>query len=57
MKSSKINITVIGLGYVGLPLSLILSNSYKIIGYDINPNGVRNKIRNLESPELKKNLQ
>lgn len=54
MKSSKINITVIGLGYVGLPLSLILSNSYKIIGYDINPNGVRNKIRNLESPELKK---
>ena len=54
MKSSKINITVIGLGYVGLPLSLILSNSYKIIGYDINPNGVRSKISNLESPELKK---
>ena len=34
--NNKIKIAVIGLGYVGLPLALELSNYYKTIGYDIN---------------------
>ena len=29
-------ISVIGLGYVGLPLALMLSKSYNVNGYDIN---------------------
>jgi len=31
-----INISVIGLGYVGLPIAVALSKIYKIIGFDIN---------------------
>ena len=34
--NNNIKIAVIGLGYVGLPLALELSNHYKTIGYDIN---------------------
>ena len=33
-KTHKIG--VIGLGYVGLPLSVVFSKKYKVIGYDIN---------------------
>ncbi len=29
-------LAVIGLGYVGIPLSVLFSNHYKVIGYDIN---------------------
>ena len=29
-------IAVIGLGYVGLPVSVMFSKKYKVIGYDIN---------------------
>ena len=54
MKLSKIKITVIGLGYVGLPLALILSNKYMIEGYDINLEDVKTKIKKLGSPEFKK---
>ncbi len=32
----KYNICVVGLGYVGLPLAVLLSKKYKVIGYDIN---------------------
>jgi len=31
-----LKISIIGLGYVGLPLTLMLSKSYQIVGYDIN---------------------
>ena len=31
-----LKIAVIGLGYVGLPISLIISKNFKTIGYDIN---------------------
>ncbi len=34
------NITVIGLGYVGLPLALLFASKYKVIGYDTNPKRV-----------------
>ena len=29
-------VAVVGLGYVGLPLALEFSNTYKVIGYDID---------------------
>ena len=32
----NIKIGVIGLGYVGLPVSVLFSNSYQVIGFDIN---------------------
>ena len=32
----KINITIFGLGYVGLPLFLEISKKFKAIGYDKN---------------------
>lgn len=34
-------IAVIGLGYVGLPLAVALSRHYKVIGYDVSENRVR----------------
>ena len=33
-------ISIIGLGYVGLPLALCLSDHYKVIGYDVDKNRV-----------------
>jgi len=36
MNSSKLIISVTGLGYVGLPLALTFAKHYKVIGYDIN---------------------
>ena len=32
----KIKIGIIGLGYVGLPVSIAFSKKYKVVGYDIN---------------------
>ena len=32
----KIKIGIIGLGYVGLPVSVAFSKKYKVVGYDIN---------------------
>ena len=32
----KIKICVLGLGYVGLPLALKLSENFKVTGFDIN---------------------
>lgn len=34
-------IAIIGLGYVGLPLSLALSKHYKVIGFDISQNRIK----------------
>ena len=34
-------ISVIGLGYVGLPLALLLAGKYRVIGFDINPERVK----------------
>ena len=36
----KINIAVIGLGYVGLPLARLFSTKYKTIGFDMNKSRV-----------------
>jgi UDP-N-acetyl-D-galactosamine dehydrogenase len=45
-------ISVIGLGYVGLPLALMLSKNYKVIGYDINESRIESLSNNTD-----KNLQ
>ena len=37
----KIKIGVIGLGYVGLPVAVVFSKKYNVIGYDINQSRVR----------------
>lgn len=44
---NKFKIGVIGLGYVGLPLSIVFSKKYKVIGYDTNLKRV-NELINLE---------
>jgi len=36
MKKKEINITVIGLGYVGLPLAVEFSKKYEVVGFDYN---------------------
>lgn len=36
MIMDKINIAVIGLGYVGLPLARLLATKYPVVGFDIN---------------------
>ena len=36
LENSPLKITVIGLGYVGLPLALALSHKYNVLGFDID---------------------
>ena len=36
----KEKVCVIGLGYVGLPLSVLLNRVYKVCGFDINENRI-----------------
>ena len=43
--NSKIKITVVGLGYVGLPLASALSNYYDVVGYDTSKKNIRIKKR------------
>ena len=38
----KFKISVIGLGYVGLPLALAFSKKQQVIGFDINKKRVNN---------------
>lgn len=40
---------IIGLGYVGLPLSLAFAAKYKVIGYDINPERVNTLKRGIDT--------
>ena len=42
----KIKISIIGLGYVGLPLAVAFSKKYKVIGYDISKSRI-NDLLNL----------
>jgi UDP-N-acetyl-D-galactosamine dehydrogenase len=46
-KTHNYKIAVIGLGYVGLPLTVELSNIFKVVGFDI-------KIKRIN--DLKKNI-
>ena len=59
----KIKIGVVGLGYVGLPVSIIFSKKYEVVGYDINKSRVEelNKFNDqtleIEKKELEKSLR
>ncbi len=60
MKTHKI--TVIGLGYVGLPLAVEFAKKYLVVGFDINTNRVqelkqgKDKTLEVETEDLKKVL-
>ncbi len=41
MKTKNLKIAIIGLGYVGLPLSVAFAAKYKVIGFDVNNQRVR----------------
>ena len=50
-----IKICVIGLGYVGLPISMEISKRFETIGFDVNLNRVKNLIKhNDTNNEFKK---
>ena len=55
------NISIIGLGYVGLPLLIAFSKKFNVIGIDVNKKRVDELKRNIDSTnevsskELKKN--
>ena len=49
MKNKKI--AVIGLGYVGLPVSVLFASKYRVVGYDINPKRV-NELNNFKDETL-----
>jgi UDP-N-acetyl-D-galactosamine dehydrogenase len=53
LKNKNIIISVIGMGYVGLPLANSLANNFKTIGYDINKGKIL-KLKNGED-ETKEN--
>ena len=46
MKKTKIIISIIGIGYVGLPLSVGLSKKFKVIAYDSNKRRIQSLLKN-----------
>ena len=57
---SNLNISIIGLGYVGLPVAVKLSNFFNVLGFDKNKQRIKelkklsDKNREISSKELKK---
>ena len=57
----KINLAIIGLGYVGLPLAVAFSKKRNVIGYDINKNRINelnsgyDKTREINNGKFKSN--
>ena len=47
--SSKKNIAVIGLGYVGLPLARLFATKYSVVGFDINQARVKELMSGVDS--------
>tara|TARA_Y100000816_G_C26095804_1_gene579900 strand:+ start:1048 stop:2316 length:1269 start_codon:yes stop_codon:yes gene_type:complete len=55
MKKSKIRISIIGMGYVGLPLAIEFERYYPVIGFDTNKDRIKNlQIYNDETREVSK---
>ena len=50
------NISIVGLGYVGLSLSVLLSRNYNVVSTDIDKKKIR-KIKNKVSPILDKDIE
>ena len=44
-------ISIIGLGYVGLPLAIAFSKYFKVVGYDNNQNRIKNLLRGIDETE------
>ena len=49
MSKSDIKIAIIGLGYVGLPLAVEFAKKYKVIGFDITDNQIKELEKNNDS--------
>ena len=49
MKISNIKIGVIGLGYIGLPLCLVFSKKYSVVGYDHNKKRIKSLQNNIDT--------
>lgn len=48
MEGKEIKIAIIGLGYVGLPLSVEFAKKYKVTGYDINSERIKKLQANID---------
>ena len=48
MDSKPEKISIIGLGYVGLPLALALSRHYSVVGFDLDEGRVASKTDMIE---------
>ena len=49
MNQSQTKIAIIGLGYVGLPLTIEFAKKYKVIGFDINQHRIEELEKNTDS--------
>ena len=48
INKNKLEISVIGLGYVGLPVAYSFSKKFKVIGFDINTNRINDLKKNYD---------
>ena len=48
MNKIQVSIGVVGLGYVGLPLLLLLAKKYQVVGYDVDKNRISELITGLD---------
>ena len=48
IQSKKAKICVVGLGYVGLPLAVLLAKKYEVIGFDINAKKIEELKNNID---------
>ena len=53
---AKMKITVVGLGYVGLSMAVLLSQKHVVIGFDINEERLK-LLKNKKSPIIDKEIQ
>ncbi len=47
-ENRKERICIVGLGYVGLPLAALLAEKYSVVGFDINPNRIKELKQNID---------
>ena len=63
MNIKKMKISVVGLGYVGLPLAIEFAKKYKVVGFDINKERIRelkegkDRTKEIKLEDLKKALE
>ena len=63
LEEGKEKICVVGLGYVGLPLAVLLSKKFKVVGYDVNEQRIKelrsgiDKTGEVELGKCSKNLE